>query len=120
MRDTFPNFGFPTNFVRINRQFTRYVLKEAKCTDVIGCEMLHFIDITTREIPGSRAMSDRHFTLELSDGTTLQVSEMRNAGYPDVKAFCLPSGSLKPFSHQNLPRAGSSESSSNSALANAG
>ena len=50
-------------------------------------------------------MKDSDFTLELSDGTVLQVGSLRNARHPDIKAYFLPTGSLTPFSRTNLPTA---------------
>ncbi|MEO1616285.1 MAG: hypothetical protein AAFV88_10580 [Planctomycetota bacterium] len=45
----------------------------------------------------------QEFTLELSDGTRLPVRAHRHVAHPDIKAFLLPSGSLVPFTENNLP-----------------
>lgn len=50
-------------------------------------------------------MSDCGYTLELSDGTIVQVGSTNESRHPDIKAFHFPPGSLVPFSHQNLPTA---------------
>jgi len=54
-------------------------------------------------------MKDCDYTLELSDGTIVQVAATNDSCHPDVKAFHFPPGALVPFSHQNLPTARSRE-----------
>jgi hypothetical protein len=50
-------------------------------------------------------MKDTDYTLELSDGTIVQVGAANESRHPDIRAFHFPPGSLIPFSHQNLPTA---------------
>jgi len=50
-------------------------------------------------------MKDTDYTLELADGTIVQVGAVNDSRHPDIRAFHFPPGSLVPFSHQNLPTA---------------